>query len=458
VNRSLSRPFWGLSLLVGCSSEPRVLNIEVVTGHETDAMTQDPAVANVVVTGRYDYEDVTIEAEAPPGGDLDFGDVDGSLPYNFEVTGYDAAGNEVMRGTSVGGIVLESIDGDTFQIFAQRLGAWARPPGQLARTHTRAPAVNVGERYLLITGGDAPQDAPEVEEYDLFAWAGVKAGAFPFAARTLIRMSDDNGDFLIGLGRDDANEVASFENGEPNTNISLPEGLTSFGELAGGSVIVSRDETRAFVVGATRPGSPTDAVLELTSDGTLIVRRLVHPRAGAAAAWFETVGLVVLGGSADGPGVEVLGENATTFAVRDFPPDPTAGAAAIAPSDYSNLFLFGGTAGAAGAATRVVDPRCTSDCAPEAQDPMTFDVALTRVSAYPLGQSRFLAAGDEPDPSGLTRTFVVDYSAGIVTELPLREPRRGATLVDTPNGKLAVLGGVHPDGTPALTVEMFVPE
>jgi hypothetical protein len=449
---------WWIPLFLGCSSEPRVLNIEIVTGHESDAMTQEPAVANVVVQGQSPEGEV-IQAEAAPGGALDFGEVDGDLLYNFEVTGFDGAGNAVMRGTSLG-IVLNSVGGDTFQIFAQRLGAWARPPGQLARTHTRAPAVSVGERYLLMTGGDSSEDALAIEQYDLAAWAGIDVEeTLPFAARTLILQgASDDTDLVVALGSDEANEVASFQLGKPpNSNIELPEGLTSFGELAGGTVVVS-DDGRIFVVGATRLSSPTDAVLEITAEGDLVVYRLVHERAGAAAEWLDNLGLVVIGGTADGPGVEVLGEKATTFVVHGFPPDATIGADVVKPQELPNFVLVGGTVAGAPAKTRVVDPRCTSDCSAEDRDLATPSTPLTRVSAYPLGQGRLVAVGDELDPSGLTRTFMVDYGQETVTELPLREPRRWATPIPTPNGKLAVMGGVHPDGTPALTVEMLVPE
>lgn len=420
-------------------------------------MTQEPAVASVRVTGTYAYEGVTIEAEAAPGGALDFGEVDGSLPYTFEVTGYDGAGNPVMRGTSIGGIVLDAIEGDTFQIFAQRLGQWARPPGQLSRAHTRAPAISVGERYLLTTGGDARQDAERIEQYDLFAWAGIDAGeAFDFSARSL--WWDPDTLEVLALGSDTTGEAASFNGAEVLPEpIQLPDGLSSFGEIAGGSVVQVGDG-REFIVGATRATTPTDAVIDVGADGTRTVRRLVQKRAGAAVTWVPGVGLVVAGGSAEGPGVEVLAEQATTFATHDFPPDATIGAGA-SPSSYpKQAMLIGGTTDGTGAKTRTLDLGCTIDCAPKAQDLATPEAALTRVSAYPVGQGRLIVVGDEADPSGLTRTFVVDYIEETVTELPLREPRRWATPVPTPNGKLAILGGVHPDGTPALTVEMLVPE
>ena len=445
-------PFsWILPLLLGCT-EPRVLNIEVVTGHETDAMTQDPPVATVVVRGETP-EGTLIEAEAAPGGALDFGDIDGDLAYSFETTGYDGAGNVVMRGRSVSGIILNEVGGDTFQIFAQRLGAWARPPGELAHTHTRAPAISDGIQSLYMTGGDAPEDATEAEIYDLFAWAGASGDKLPFAATALF---PDVSSLLV-LGSEQGNEAGVLtSSGFTSTGIPLPEGLTSFGELAGGMFLPGADG-RVFLIGPTRLGTPTDAVLEIAADGTLIVRRLLQKRAGAAATWVQDLGLVILGGSADGSGVEILGENATTFAVRDFPPDPTAGAAAV-PGDNAKLILVGGTTPDAPARTRTLDPTCTDDCQVEELPAATPEPALTRVSAYPLGNGRLIAVGDEPSPSDLTRTFILNYLTQTVTELPLREPRRGATAVATPLATLAIMGGIHPDGSPALTVEMLFPE
>lgn len=444
-----------LPLLFGCSSEPRVLNIEVVTGHEADAMTQDPPVARVIVEGT-SPDGTRIQAEAPPGGDLDFGDVDGSLAYTFEVTGLDGSGATVMRGRSLGGIVLDGIASDTFQVFAQRLRAWARAPGTLARAHTRAPAVSVGERYLYQTGGDAPEGAPESEVYDLFAWSGATGETLPFAAHSM--WSDVTA--VLVLGSEEDGEAAWLdENGLSSTPPVLPDGLTGFGEIAGGSAVFAPDG-RVFLVGATRAGTPTDAVVEIAADAnaTTTVRRLLVKRAGAAATWLADVGLVVAGGSADGAGVEVLAEEATTFSPRDFPSDPTVGAGAVR-SSFNTVLLIGGTADGAPVKTRLIDPRCTKDCVPEEMDALTPEPALTRVTAYFVAAGKpLIVVGDEPDPSGLTRMFLIDDLKPTVTEIPLREPRRGATPVPAPNGTLALMGGVHPDGTPALTVEMYFPE
>ncbi len=435
-----------LPFVAACSSGTTVINLDVVVGQETDAMTVSPAVTRVVVLG-VSPEATTVTAEAAPGGTLDFGEINGDLAYTFDVTGYDGQGNTVLRGRSVGGIVPSSLSTGTFSVFVERLGGWSRPPGQIARAHTHAPAVAIGERYLFLTGGDAAADAAEVEEYDLFYWAAAKGETFPFAAQTLV----SNVDSVLALGSDaiwlDASGFASP---------TLPSGLTSFDELAGGSAVTS-DDDRVFLVGATRPGGPTDAVLEIAADQSATVRRLVFPREGAAATWLTDVGLVVIGGSDTAPAVEVLPAQGTQFAVRDFPPDPTVGAGACA-STLGTILLAGGTSGGAGAKTRLFDPRCTSDCTMDTLDLATPDAALGRVAAFGLTKGRAVVTGDEVDPKGQTRTFVVDYLSPAVTEMPLREPRRGATAVPAPNGTLALLGGVHPDGTGALAVEMFFPE
>ena len=434
-------------LVVACSSEAPTLQLDIVTGHETDAMTQEPAVARVEVEGTTPEGEV-VSAEAEPGGELDFGEVDGELAYTFEVTGFDGPGNVVLRGRSIAGIVLTGVEGGTVPIFAQRLGQWARPPGELPHTHTRAQAVSVGERYLLTTGGDTSADAAKSVEYDLFALAAASGTTFPFAAETLVSFVDR----ALAVAGDEARWLSADGLQEPTP----VEGLT-WSELAGGAALYAPDG-RLFLVGATRPTAETDAVLEISADEeTVSVRRLAFPRAGAAAAWLQDVGLVVIGGRATDQGVEVLAEEGTTFAVRDFPTDPTTGAAAV-PNNLGTLTLVGGALGDAAAPTRLLDPRCTSDCTVDDVADATPGPALTRTSAFVLeaGRPELIVIGDDPD--GATRTFIVDYLGLTAAELPLREPRRGATPVAAPNGTLALMGGTHPDGTPALTIEMFFPE
>lgn len=430
----------------GCSSGTSVVELDVVVGQETSAMTEDAPVTKVVVQG-VSPEGTTMSATAAPGGTLDFGDINGDLAYTFDVTGFDAQGNTVLRGRSVGGIIPSDLAGEVFPVFAERLGGWSRPPGALARTHTHAPAVAIGERYLFMTGGDAQEDAVETEEYDLFWWEGAKGRTFPFAAETLV----SNVDSVLALGSD-----AIWLDSSGFASPTLPSGLDSFEPLAGGSA-VSSDDGRLFLVGATRLDKPSDVVLEIAADQSVTVRKLVFPRAGAAATWVTDVGLVIVGGSATDQAVEVLPTQGTAFAVRDFPPDATTGAGAAA-STLGTVILAGGTNNGVGAKTRLFDPRCTSDCTMDALDDATPDAALARTATFGLPGGRAVVVGDELDPKGQTRTFEINYLKPASREMPLREPRRGATPVPAPNGTLAILGGAHLDGTAALSVEMYFPE
>ncbi|WP_437760229.1 hypothetical protein [Sorangium sp. So ce1389] len=447
-------------LLLGCASEPPTITIEVVPGHEASAFQEDPPVARIEVTATAIEGDVAVSATGVPGGALDFGEIPADKAYTFEVLGMDAGGATVVRGRSAAGIYLASLAGDALQLFAQRTGQWARPPGELAASRVGATGGTLAERYMILTGGAAGEgvDPARLDAYDLAAWVGsASSGALPRAARSLVV----RGDLLLALDDDGATwtDLAAGQSAEA----PLPAGLGSFAEVAGGRTVEATDG-RSFVVGATRggepagaPGQPSDAVLVIGADRTLSVARLRHARAGAAAVWVEGLGLVVAGGSADGAGLEVLGDGATAFLPRPFPPDASrgAGAAVIGPGEIA---LVGGVDDGAAAPTRRLAPGCAASCAAAEVEGAALPAAIVDVAAFALAGGRIVAVGSEAGEGGLTRSFVVDVAVGQAEELPLREPRRGATAVPAPNGTLALLGGVHPDGTPALAIETFFPE
>ncbi|WP_437554023.1 hypothetical protein WME97_20090 [Sorangium sp. So ce367] len=460
-------PALGLSLL-GCAEGPRTLTVEVVPGHEATAFQEDPPVARIEVTATAAEGDVTVSAAAAPGGELDFGEIPAERAYTFDVRGLDAGGATVVRGRSAAGIYLAAVTGDVLPLFAQRAGRWARPPGELAASRVGAPGAALAERYLILTGGAAAEgaaagdvDPARLDAYDLAAWGGsASSGALPRAARSLVV----RGDLLLTLDDEGASwtDVAAGQSAEA----SLPEGLGSFAEVAGGRTIEASDG-RSFVVGATRAGAaagaagaPSDKVLVVGADGALSVAKLRHARAGAAAVWVEGLGLVVAGGSADGEGLEMLGDGATEFSPRPFPPDASEGAGA-AVTGPGEITLVGGVQGGAAAPTRRIAPGCAASaatCAAVEVEGAALTAAIGGVAAFALPGGRILAVGSEAGEDGLTRSFLVDVAAAQVEELPLREPRRGAAVVPAPNGTLALLGGVHADGTPALTIETFFPE
>lgn len=439
------------ALLCGCGAEPPTLTLEVIPGHETDAFQVDPPVTtwDVQVTGADGA--VLATASAAPAGAFDFGEIPANQPLTLQVTGRDAGGAPIVRGRSLGGIYLAAVSGEVIPIFAQRLGQWARPPGELPATRVGAPAAPLAGRYLLLTGGEADpdEDPAGLLGYDLFTWQGSTGLPLPRPAGSLI----SRGAALLVIDAAGASwiDYATGSHGE----VARPAGLASFAEITGGRTVVA-PEGRAFVVGATRAGAPTDAVLVLDTDGTLRAARLSAPRSEAAAAWIEGVGLLVAGGSATASGVELLAPDAATAAPRAFPPDPTRGAAAV-PDGFGDVVLVGGVLpDGAPSPTRQIDPACPTDCAATALDAAALPAPLTGVTAFALPGARILAVGEDTAPAALTRTFVIAPDA--VTELPLREPRAGATVTPTPTGAFALLGGRRPDGAPALTVEMLLLE
>lgn len=437
----------------GCSSEPKAVHVAVTVGQEAGMFSQEPRVVSVVVKGLAPDGSLVTTATAPPGGTLDFGEIPDDTQLVFEVTGLDAQGATQVRGRSLGAINISSLTG-TLPVFAQRVNQWARPPGLFTQTHAGGVAAIGAERYLLLGGGAVDKDAKtdELELYDLLGLGALGVGNLSRVPQTMVARSaailliDSTGATSLDLGT-----------GEP-TDIATPPGLDSYKSVAGGKPVDASDG-RTFVVGGTRATDPTKGVLIIGDTGGQSYLPLVYARAGASAVWVEGVGLVVLGGSAEGPGVEILGPSATAFvAIDHFAPDATVGAGAVIDGLHS-VVLLGGTNGGAPAPLRRLDPTCaTGDCAPEVIAGSDPALALTSVRAYTLGGGRILAVGDEVTTSAQTRAFAIQLGTS-ATELPLREPRRGATVSPAPNGTLAVLGGRHvADDTPALSVELLFPQ
>ena len=80
---------------------------------------------------------------------------------------------------------------------------------------------------------------------------------------------------------------------------------------------------------------------------------------------------------------------------------------------------------------------------------------LMRLSIFRV---RALAVGDSVETTAQTRSFEIQLGSS-ATELPLRDPRRGATVSPSPNGTLAILGGRRvADDTSALSVELLFPQ
>jgi hypothetical protein len=455
------------------------VSIDVTAGQETSAWD---GITKVTVDVTSQDGSVKLTSSTTPDGGVDFGNISNDEQITVNVLGY-AGGTQVMTGSSLSGLLLDSLLGGTLPVFAARMNQWARPPGGLAASHLGGVATVVQERYVLLTGGtraagDAKSNPDAVDSYDVFGLTGdATSTAFDPVPETVISIdaTDTQPDPLIVLITAGGATLLDYATGQttaldaPSTwaKTATQPGL-SFADVAGGRVIQACVPTSAggcsagvitYVVGATRRGSASTAVLEVDSSGDLAGFRLNAPRQGAAATWIASAGLVVAGGSATAPGVEVLSDTATVFTALSFPPIATEGAAAILHLD-TDLVLVGGQSGGAPAPTVTLDPACSgAACTLTPVAMAKLPVALENTVGYlRTDGTTYLVVGDDLSGTGFTLGFLVDVTgAGKVTPVPFREPRKGATTIDVPNGTVAVLGGEHGDGTPALSVEMFYP-
>jgi hypothetical protein len=488
-----------LLLLPACSTPVTQLNINVTAGQETDAFTQAPAVAMVGVTIIPAGTTSGVTASAPPGGVFDFVDnFDNSTAIGITLdgttgaatssgTGGSGAGGsssadagtipantQVMGGQTLNGLLLSSIIG-SIPVFAQRKEQWSRPPGGLAASHVNGVVTVTEDRFLTILGGtaatgDTTSTPTNVDTYDLFGLTGEQSSppVYVPGPQTIVPVpvSDNNTDtqslFINASSIQLYDYTLGSDNTANNAPLTMPTGITSWSDVTGGAVL-SDGAGRAFVVGATRSTGATTAVLdvEVDTNGDVVLTNfpLTIKRAGAAAAYIQGIGLVVAGGSTEAPGVEVLSPTGTAFVAQgDYPADPTVGAGAVTDAGTGMVLVGGVQPNGMPQQTRDLDLSCVATaCVPVPIPLATLPVALVNVQAYQLSGLTSLAVGTQVS-DGFTLSFVVNVgNKPSFTPKLLREPRKGASVIPSPNATLAVLGGEHADGTPALSVELFLP-
>jgi hypothetical protein len=447
--------FLAASLVVasGCS-DPDAVTFDLTLGYEQGAFQAPPPVTRIDVEALDANGALVSGVSTAPGGSFELGDVSKDQFVQVHVKGFDATGVLQARGRSVGTVVGD-IASDVFPVFVQRLDQWARPPSGLLRTHVGGVGGAIGERFLMLTGGTSIDGAASGSDstlafYDLLALGGSMGGTLDRVPESLVLSADGGAALFI-----DAAGALWLDFAERTSKpMDPPDGL-SFAEVAGGRTIDT--PSVSYVVGATRRGAPSDKILVVAADGSLSAASLSAPRQGAAAAWLEDSGLVVTGGSATAPGVEVLIAGNTMTKTLGFDPDPVSGAGAVAALGSDEVLLLCGTdGGGQPAPVRVFDASCNQLCM-SAELSIDLGVALDDCRAFTLGSGELLVVGSQLS-DGLMRALFVNLSSSNARDVPFKEPRSGATVVSTPLGGLALLGGVHADGSPAFTVETLFPQ
>ena len=385
----------------------------------------------------------TLAANVPwPASSISLGSVDETTVGEIQVKGRDDAGTPLVFGSVIPlefGAFNGATAGDPVPVFVQRVGEFARVPqpndGGLGTGSRTTPLLGlVGGRYLIVTGGDDPTTATSSQLYDLLTLAPLPyPPALPSADSMAIVGTTA---YLIA-----ASGATTFDlSGSGSSALSLPAGEFTADSIAGGATISATDGTQ-YIVGGTRtaPGAPTAAVLCIDTTGAAHWITLANARLGAAAAWSDTKGLIVAGGSAEVPGVELIPTcTASTAAtgtsstpLMGFAADPSVGAGAETLDDDHLLVLAGGsTPDQSDPGVRVLDLTCTSACAAKAW--ASLPRVLTSAQAYAMpGQASAVVVGSEPT-GGATHAFLLAESTA--TEIPTRVSHTHARTIASPLG------------------------
>jgi hypothetical protein len=407
-------------------------------GEETDTLTRAPAIVKL----RVDSVDSagkakTLATTSLPASALDLGWMNVDATGTFRVVGFDSGGNALVAGQSLP-IAFGIADGQTLPIFVQRVGELALLPHAPAETRLEPTlAAAVGGRYVFIGAGSDPTASLSLQLYDIFELTAVKSPpklprapksvAFVGAVAWLI---DEMGATQYDLSTGASADVVGPLGG-------------SYAEIAGGATVVTKGGSQ-YVVGATRTaGAATNKILALDASGNPSWLTLTTPRLGASAAWSDTTGLVVAGGSAAAPGVEIVDvvrAAATTGSPLAYPPDPSVGAGA-APLDGDRFVLLAGGTMPDGsdAGVRVVDLSCASQCAPTSWTALP--TVVTSAQAFSIDDASAVIVGSEPS-SAVTHVFRV--TSGNAAEIPTRAPHHGARAIASPigpRGSVLLAGG-----------------
>jgi hypothetical protein len=409
-------------LAIGCSQKGAG-TLVLTTGGESDTFSRSPVPVLLAVEavsadgGVRSLARVTLPADT-----VELGDVPETTVASVRVSGFDAAGQMRIWGQSLP-FRFGDLAGQTLPLFVQRTGEFARLANGFAEVPVGPTVGLLLSRYVVV------QLSSSMGLYDLVTYQAVQPVASfprPLGARvSLVTVGQ------VALWVDDQGAVAvDLATGQAASPVAPSGG--NFGEVAGGATVVGTDGA-SYVVGATR-AEATSRVLRVDSSGGLSFLSLMAPRAGAGAVWVDGRGLVVVGGSASAPAVEVLGT------ALSFGPWATAGAAVVALDSHQVLAIGQGEV-----LLRGFDLSCTLSCTPTFL-PTVLTGALTQPTAVTLSDGSILVAGD--DATGGTQA--VRLVGGEVRAVAPKVSRRGARTLGLPNGAAGLVGG-------ALGIEALVP-
>jgi hypothetical protein len=341
-----------LTLLVaGCGKDPDPFVIGVRGPLQSPAFGPPVTRVELRVRPSDGKERLVAQVDASSGG-LEVPDSAKSGIGALVLAGLDSAGTVLEYGRTPA-LELSGLSGRAtlpLSVFVQKKTSIANA-FELVAPVSMPRCATIGARYAVIADG-ATTSADVIDLLNLIptheAAFGAKPATLAIAGGRTLTIDDAGAASMIDL------DTAAT---------TTPTG--PFAEVNGGAVIMD-DRGGAWIVGATRKGSPTDAVVRLDPDGTITSRKLLRARSNAAAAWVSGRGLVIAYGSSpamDEAGLEILAPDATSSVALPFPSDHRA-AGVLAPMGSQLLRIDED-----GVAT-TIDLACASACMP-APSPLT---------------------------------------------------------------------------------------
>ncbi len=423
--------------LCACGSEIPDGAYAITIGREDDTWARSPAVTEidvVRVTGAGRQERVSRTKEPP-----ELIHMGTSGRYWFAVEGLDEDGTLRAVGRSFSAESSE-FAGAEIPLFVGRTDIFCRPPEGFAVAPGAFPPVAIVGGANLWVLGESDGEVVPTDGYSLLSWSELQPPAMlaaldcPNSSCRFDSFAVGGERYAIAIAGDKAIGIDSRD--VYYAELQPPEGLDSWEDLAKGRTI-SGPRTTAFIVGATRDEAPTSGAALIDESGLVSAMPLNVARAGAAATWVDGRGLVVVGGSAEGAGVELAAVDTTSFVTLAYAPDPVTGAALLV-EDERHLLRIGGRTDAGEPAPSVrLDLGCGTSCAPVLVPDLDLDIA--HLVGFSNGTAHILVGQDEDD-----MTVAYRVTEETIESLELREPRQGASALALPTGHVALIGGLIP--------------
>jgi hypothetical protein len=379
--------------------------------------------------------------------------------YAFVGTAYDSDGKVVAVGRTLMAAPGEILGAEVPMFFA-RTDRATRPNGSFANALKQNPVAAIYSYNYVWFFDDSSGNNIKTDAYSVAVWeqyspptqySSIACAHVPCALKNVIVMG---GVYVLVIGSDWALFIDTVQS--LGVEFKLPTELTAWSDITGGRVLPGGDSSALFV-GGTRPTNPTKAILGFSKVGNYSYLSTNTARAGAALLYEQDFGIVLVGGSSDGAGVErmAFGSSglADSFSDVPYPADPVVGAALVM-EDKTHLLRVGGknTDGSKAPTVRI-DMGCTQNCAYEPVPAL--DVELYNAqSYYDVVTGETLVAGE--NTTGLTEVYRYVSSGFVAIDFPDAQKRINALALELPNHQLAVIGGTDPQDSTASRTALSV--